>query len=153
MSEYLKRFKRVLQIRKTERELVEVELSAKRVAEEKLKQRVMQIHEEREGALLDFCSEKDRLFSPQELWFQRQNLDIIEQDLQKNSELLEFHREDIARTEIKLREKHKDYRLMEQYVDTIRENEDKSRLVEEQNRLDDITSVRYIRTARGGSIL
>ena len=48
-------------------------------------------------------------------------------------------------------ERHRDFRLMEQYVDKVKERIHQQKLVVEQNGLDDITTMRYLRRIRGGT--
>ena len=91
------------------------------------------------------------MFSPQELWFERQNLDVIEKHLDENNYQLKKCRVEIEKTKEVLLERHRDFRLMEQYVDKVKERIHQQKLVVEQNGLDDITTMRYLRRIRGGT--
>lgn len=151
MADDLVRFQRVLHVREVERELTQIELTEKMGVEERIEKRITEIREEKEGALCAFCSGKDRLFSPQELWFERQNLDVIEKHLDENNYQLKKCRVEIEKTKEVLLERHRDFRLMEQYVDKVKERIHQQKLVVEQNGLDDITTMRYLRRIRGGT--
>lgn len=151
MADDLMRFQRVLHVREVERELTQIELTEKLGVEERIVKRITEIREEKEGALTAFCSGKDRLFSPQELWFERQNLDVIEKHLDESHYQLKNCRVEIEKTKEVLLERHRDFRLMEQYVDKVKERIHQQKLVVEQNGLDDITAMRYLRRIRGGT--
>ena len=151
MADDLVRFQRVLHVREVERELTQIELTEKMGVEERIEKRITEIREEKEGALCAFCSGKDRLFSPQELWFERQNLDVIEKHLDESHYQLKKCRVEIENTKEVLLERHRDFRLMEQYVDKVKERIHQQKLVVEQNGLDDITTMRYLRRIRGGT--
>ena len=108
----LKRFKRVLHIREEERELTQWELYSRMREEESIQAKLCEIEAMRDGALADFCSEKG-IVSPQQLWFERQSLDVMEKKLDLNKQELECCRVKIEETKAELLEKHRNVQLME----------------------------------------
>jgi flagellar export protein FliJ len=148
MSGGLKRFKRVLHIREEERELTQLELGVRMREEESILTRMSEIEARRDDAMADFCAEKG-VVSPQQMWFERQNLDVMEKKLNLNKQELECCRVQIEETKTELLEKHRNVQLMERYVDKLKEREDKKVLSAEQNNLDDINTMRFRRGFAG----
>ncbi|MDR1514092.1 MAG: flagellar FliJ family protein [Synergistaceae bacterium] len=148
MSGELKRFKRVLHIREEERELTQWELSVRMREEESILTKMSEIEAKRDDAMADFCAEKG-VVSPQQLWFERQNLDVMEKKLNLNKQELECCRVQIEETKTELIEKHRSVQLMERYVDKLKDREDKKVLNAEQNNLDDINTMRFHRDFTG----
>ena len=148
MASELVRFRRVLHVREVEREVTQSELAVKLLEEETIKERIDSMREKRDSALRDFCADTNRVVSPQELWFERQNLDVMEQSLDVGKQELEHCRAEIEETKTMLLEKHRNVQLMEGYVDKLKVRNDKKILLEEQNNLDDITAMRYLRNMR-----
>jgi flagellar export protein FliJ len=146
----LKRFKRVLHVREEERELTQWELSLRMREEESVKSRLSEIEAMRDGALADFCSEKG-IVSPQQLWFERQSLDVMEKKVDMNKQELECCRVKIEETKADLLEKHRNVQLMERYVGKLKQREDKRALDAEQDNLDDINTMRFQRGFTGGT--
>ncbi len=81
MAGEVKRFKRVLHVREVEREITQGELAEHMREESNILQRLDVIQTERDRALDDFCSGRDAVISPQQMWFERQNIDVIERTL------------------------------------------------------------------------
>lgn len=148
MASELVRFKRVLHVREVEREVTQSELAVRLLEEETIVERINDMREKRDDALRDFCSDTNRVVSPQELWFERQNLDVMEQNLDVGKQELAHCRAEIEETKTVLLEKHRNVQLMEGYVDKLKVRNDKRILHEEQNNLDDITAMRYLRNMR-----
>jgi flagellar export protein FliJ len=145
MADDLKRFRKVLHVREVEREITQGELAVKLNEEETILDRVNAITARRDDALAEFCSAKDGLVSPQQLWFERQNLDVIEKKLDMDKQELELCRADIEETKTVLLERHRNVQLMEKYVDKLKTRESKRAITAEQNNLDDITTMRFPR--------
>ena len=150
MASEVVRFKKVLHVREVERTVTQSELAEKMNQEREIQERVCEMETLHESALDDFCAHADELLSPQQLWFERQNLDAMEKDLDFGKKQLEFCRNEIEEKKVVLVEKHRNVQLMEKYVDKLKERANKKMLDAEQNNLDDITSMRYLRTVRGG---
>ncbi len=150
MAGELVRFRRVLQVRETEREISQSELAVKMREEESILERLDIIQSAKEIAMDEFCSGKPRVISPQELWFERQNLDIMEKKIDAGQQELENCRVEIEEKKNVLMEKHRNVRLMEGYVGRLRQLEDKKIIKAEQANLDDITAMRYMRGINGG---
>jgi flagellar export protein FliJ len=144
MANELKRFRRVLHVREVERDITQGELAVKMKEEETILSELNAVTAKREDALTEFCSEKNGLVSPQQLWFERQNLDVLEKKLDFNKQELAHCREEIEETKTVLLEKHRSVRLMEGFVDKLKAREDKKKITVEQKNLDDITSMRFL---------
>lgn len=151
MAGQVVRFKRVLRVREVERELTQSELAQKLREEETICNTIDTMTAKRDDALSDFCSGSERILSPQQLWFERQNLEVMEKELNVAGQVLELCRSQIEETKVELLEKHRNVQLMERYVGRLKEQEEKKILAEEQKNLDDITSMRYLRNLRGGA--
>lgn len=150
MASEVVRFKRVLHIREVERTVTQSELAEKLNQEREIQDRVTEMESQCDEAFEEFCAHGGEVVSPQQLWFERQNLDAMEQNLDFGKKQLEFCRNEIEETKVVLVEKHRNVQLMERYVDRLKERAAKEMLAAEQNNLDDITSMRYLRTMRGG---
>jgi flagellar export protein FliJ len=147
MADETRRFKRVLHVREVEREITQGELAVKMMEEETILGRLDAMTARRDDALAEFCSEKG-VVSLQQLWFERQNLDVIEKNLDVGKHELELCRVEIEETKTALIEKHRDVQLMERYVDKLKAAERKEAINAEQNNLDDINSMRFPRSAK-----
>ena len=153
MASEVVRFKRVLHVREVERTVTQSELAEKMNQEREILERVNEMETKREEALDEFCARTDEVVSPQQLWFERQNLDAMEKDLDCGKKQLECCQNEIEEKKVVLVEKHRNVQLMERYVDRLKERAAKKELDVEQNNLDDITSMRYLRTVRGGGMI
>jgi flagellar export protein FliJ len=145
MANELNRFRRVLHVREVEREITQGELAVKMREEESILDRLNRIKATHDSALEDFCSGRDCLISPQQLWFERQNLDLIEKRLDEDKHELEDCRARIEETKGVLLENHRNVQIMEHFVDKLKVRDDKKTIGDEQNNLDDINSMRYRR--------
>lgn len=148
MASELVRFKRVLRVREVEREVTQTELAVKMQEEETILDKISSIEARRNDALADFCSGRDAIVSPQQLWFERQNLDVMEKHLSVNRDELAVCRNEIEETKSVLLERHRNVQMMERYVGKLKERNDKRIIDAEQHNLDDITSMRYLRNMR-----
>lgn len=146
----VKRFQKVLHVREVERSITQGELAERMREESTILERLNQMNESRERALTDFCSSRDDLLSPQQLWFERQSIDIMDRSIDTGRQELETCRRQIEETKDELVEKHRNVQLMERHVDKLRSRDRKLMLAAEQNILDDITSMRYLMARRGG---
>jgi flagellar export protein FliJ len=144
MAGELKRFRRVLHVREVEREITQSELAVKMREEESILYRMNEIESLRDDAMAEFCSEKG-IVSPQQLWFERQSLDVMENKLDINKQELEHCRAEIEETKTTLLERHRNVQLMEHFVDKLKVREDKMAIDSEQNNLDDINTMRFKR--------
>ena len=151
MAGEVKRFKRVLHVREIERQVTQGELAEHMREESGILQRLDAIQTERDQALDDFCSGRDTVISPQQMWFERQNIDVIERTLDSGRQELASCREQIEETKVVLVEKHRNVQLMEKHVDKLVDRDNKQVLAAEQKNLDDITSMRFLRHRREGA--
>lgn len=151
MAGEVKRFRRVLHIREVERQITQSELAERMREESGILQRLDAIQTERDRALDDFCAGRDAVISPQQMWFERQSIDVIEHTLDSGRQELASCRQQIEETKVVLVEKHRNVQLMEKHVEKLVDRDNRQRLVAEQNNLDDITSMRFLRNRREGA--
>ncbi len=148
MASDVVRFKRVLRVREVERDISQSELAAKMAEEERILRGVNEIQEKKESALAEFCSGQERVVSPQQLWFERQSLDVMEKKLDSEKTKLQSCRVEIEEQKNDLLEKHRNVQLMGKHVDKLKARDFKKAIDTEQNNLDDITAMRYLRNMR-----
>ncbi|MDR3332643.1 MAG: hypothetical protein LBT08_08435 [Synergistaceae bacterium] len=151
MANKVSRFTRVLHVREVERDITQGELAIKMKEEESIVERISAIEERRENALTDFCAGRDAVVSPQQLWFERQNLEIMEKNLLNNKQELNVCRTEIEEKKGVLIERHQSVQLMERYVDKLKVARTAETINAEQKNLDDITSMRYLWNGNGAN--
>jgi flagellar export protein FliJ len=144
------RFERVLHVRTVERDITKSELAERKAEEGAIMGRINETENVRDDAVASFCVPSGGAVSPQELWFARQNIDIMERTLADDRQELEVCRDKIEVTEAELLTRHQNVRLMTRYVGRLREKADKASLDAEQKNLDDIASMRFKRDERQG---
>ena len=83
------------------------------------------------------------MVSLQEIWLQRQCIEVIEKHIDKNKENLNDVRRRISDTETRLLERHRDVRVMESYVDHLKDDAYTALLEAEQMELDDLAVTRF----------
>lgn len=142
------RFKRVLHVREVERDISQSELAAKLAEEETILRGLNETEQEKESALADFCSPQERLVSPQQMWFERQNLDLMEEKIDSQKADLQDCRVKIEEKKSDLLEKHRNVQLMGKHVDKLKMKDMKKNLDAEQSNLDDVTAMRYLHGLR-----
>lgn len=144
------RFKRVLHVRTVERDITRSELAERMVEEGAILGRINETENMRDDAVASFCAPSGGTVSPQELWFARRNIDMMERKLADDRNELETCRGKIEETKAELLTRHQNVQLMARYVGRLAEKADKASLDAEQKNLDDIASMRFKRDARGG---
>jgi flagellar export protein FliJ len=149
MGKEVARFKKVLRVRSTERDITQMELAGHLSEEDAIMGRLSEMETKRENALDEFCSRGNRTVSPQQLWFERQNIDRMERLVSDSKQELETCRYKIEETKSELLERHQNVQLMERHVSRLEERAAKETLALEQKNLDDIASMRYCRAKRG----
>ncbi|MDR1966062.1 MAG: flagellar export protein FliJ [Synergistaceae bacterium] len=148
MSKEVARFKRVLHVRAIERDITQTELAGRLREEGAIIGRISDMEAERDNALDDFCADRGKTVSPQELWLERQGIDLMERKLSSDRQELEACRGRIEETRAELVSRHQNVQLMERYVGKLKARSDKEAIDAEQKNLDDITSMRYRRNMR-----
>ena len=149
MNKEVVRFNRVLHVREIERGITQSELVGRLQEEGTIVGRINEMETMRDCALDDFCATKGETVSPMQLWYERQNIDIMELKLSNDRRELEYCRVKIEETRAELVSRHQNVQLMERYVDRLKDKAHKGMIKAEQRNLDDITSMRY----RSGKIL
>jgi flagellar export protein FliJ len=145
------RFKKVLHVRTVERDITRSELAERMVEEGAILGRINEDENMRDDAVASFCAPSGEAVSPQELWFARQSIDMMERKLADDRHELESCRDKIEETKAELLTRHQNVQLMARYVGRLEEKADKASLDAEQKNLDDIASMRFKRDTRGGA--
>ncbi|MBQ8692101.1 MAG: flagellar export protein FliJ [Synergistaceae bacterium] len=149
MRERINRFNRILRLREDSRRNEQAILAAERHEETQVLNLLAGLNNEKQSALKEFSnSGGDKVISCNELWFQRQFIDAIDNDIVKGNNSLNDVRQRIVKTEERLVERHKDVRIMETYIDKLKEANFKEELAVEQNELDDVATMQFSRVMR-----
>lgn len=149
MRERINRFNRILRLREDSRRNEQAILAAERREEMDVLNLLSGLQTEKKSALKDFSdSGADKVISCNELWFQRQFIDAIDNDISKGNASLNDVRQRIVGTEARLVERHRDVRIMETYIDHLKEANFKEELTVEQNELDDVATMQFSRISR-----
>ena len=143
MSKEVVRFNKVLRVREIERGITQTELAGHLQEEGAIVGKISEMETIRDNALDDFCTTRAETISPMQLWFERQNIDIMERNLSDNRQELEVCRVKIEETRAELVTRHQNVQLMERHVDRLKDKAHKAMINAEQKNLDDITTMRY----------
>lgn len=145
MHERVARFNRILKIREDSRKNEQAILAAERSEEREVIAHITQLEGEKKQAISDFSRAGGQAVSATDLWFQRQFIDAINTDITRGQDALSEVRTRIADTEARLVERHKDVRIMETYIDHLKEADIQEQLGIEQNELDDVATMQFSR--------
>ena len=149
MRERINRFNRILRLREDSRRNEQAILASERHEETEVLNLLSSLNNEKQSALKEFSnSGGGKAISCNELWFQRQFIDAIDNDILKGNNSLNDVRQRIVKTEERLVERHKDVRIMETYIDKLKEANFKEELAIEQNELDDVAKMQFSRVMR-----
>ena len=143
MQQRISKFNRILKIREDSRKNEQAILAAERSEEQAVLNHLSQLEGEKAQAIRDFSSTGTQAISANDLWFQRQFIDAIDTDIVKGKNSLADVRTRILGTEARLVERHRDVRIMETYIDHLKEADFLERLSIEQNELDDVATVQF----------
>ncbi len=145
MNERIARFNRILKIREDSRKNEQAILAAERSEEREVIAHISQLEGEKKQAISDFSRAGGKAVSATDLWFQRQFIDAINTDILRGQDSLAEVRTRIAGTEARLVERHRDVRIMETYIDKLKEADFHEQLGIEQNELDDVATMQFSR--------
>ena len=120
-------------------------MAAERSEELEVMNHLTKLESEKNQAIKDFSSVGDKMISANDLWFQRQFIDAIDSDINKGKNALIDVRNRIIGTEARLVERHKDVKIMETYIDHLKELNFQEQLGIEQNELDDVATMQFSR--------
>ncbi|MDR2180155.1 MAG: flagellar FliJ family protein [Synergistaceae bacterium] len=146
MEQRIQRFSRILKLRENDRQAEQVVLAEERREEDTVLHRLDSLKSEKNQAIEDFVGGGERMVSRQEIWFQRQCIEVIEKHIDQGKENLNDVQRRIAGTENRLLERHRDVRVMEGYVDRLKTDACKAFFDVEQLELDDIAVIRHVRS-------
>ncbi|MBQ3403046.1 MAG: flagellar export protein FliJ [Synergistaceae bacterium] len=145
MQQRIAKFNRILKIREDSRKNEQAILAAERSEERAVLDHIATLEGEKAQAMHDFSKAGSQAVSAMDLWFQRQFIDAINTDINKGKDSLSEVRSRIAGTEARLVEKHRDVRIMETYIDHLKEADFQEQLGIEQNELDDVATMQFSR--------
>ena len=145
MNARIATFNRILKIREDLRKDEQAVLASERNEEREVLSNLTRLENERAQAISDFSQTGTQAISASDLWFQRQFIDAINTDIVHSNAALDEVRARIVDTEARLVEKHKDVRIMETYIDHLKEADFHEQLNLEQNELDDVATMQYSR--------
>ena len=148
MQQRIAKFNRILRIREDSRRNEQAILAAERSEEKAVLTHISQLESEKTQAINNFSSAGTQAVSANELWFQRQFISAIDTDISRGKDSLQEVRTRISHTEARLVERHKDVRIMETYIDHLKEQNFQEELGIEQNELDDVATMQFSR--KGG---
>ncbi len=143
MQQRISTFNRILKIREDSRKNEQAILAAERSEEQAVLNHITQLEGEKAQAIHDFSRTGTKSISANDLWFQRQFISAIDTDITKGKTSLADVRTRILGTEARLVERHRDVRIMETYIDHLKEADFLERLGIEQNELDDVATVQF----------
>ncbi|MBQ7592872.1 MAG: flagellar export protein FliJ [Synergistaceae bacterium] len=145
MQQRIAKFNRILKIREDSRRNEQAILAAERSEERAVLSHISQLESEKAQAIQDFSTTGTQSISASDLWFQRQFIDAIDGDIVKGQNSLADVRMRISGTEARLVERHRDVRIMETYIDHLKEADFQEQLGIEQNELDDVATMQFSR--------
>ena len=145
MQQRIAKFNRILKIREDSRRNEQAILAAERSEERAVLDHLTQLEDEKAQAIHDFSTAGAKAVSATDLWFQRQFIDAINTDIVRGKDSLAEVRTRISGTEARLVERHKDVRIMETYIDHLKEAHFQEQLGIEQNELDDVATMQFSR--------
>jgi flagellar export protein FliJ len=143
MNQRVQRFSRLLRLRENDRQTEQIVLAKERQEEDAVLCKLDSLSREKSEALEVFAGEAERMISLQEIWLQRQCVEVIEKHIDKSKENLKDVRRRISDTETRLLERHRDVRVMEGYVDRLKSDAYMTLLNAEQVELDDLAVTRH----------
>jgi flagellar export protein FliJ len=149
MQQRIERFSRLLKLRENDRRTEQIVLAEERNEEETVLRQLDSLGKEKAQAMDVFCRSggEAKTVSRQEIWFQRQTIEVIEKHLDKSREDCDDVRRRIAMTEERLAERHREVRLMEGYVNRLKTDAFKAVIDAEQFELDDVAVTRHTRAS------
>jgi flagellar export protein FliJ len=143
MMQKIRRFRRLLSTKVQEQQIIQVELAERLTAEQNVLAQIDGLKLERQRALDEFVTQVGRVFSPRDLWHQRQHIECIDTDMECKERELAALRRAIEETKARLLEQYREVRLLENYVERLQAADTAVRLSAEQNELDDLACMRF----------
>ena len=142
MIQRIHRFKRLLQTKEREEDLLREELGNRQREKMSLETRMEKLRGEKEEALASFGRRAVEATTVQELWMSRCDLDRIGRNLDENGRSLALAVQGVESAREELLLKHREVRTFETALDGYREIWRTECLKKEQALLDDMTSSR-----------
>ncbi|MDR1741273.1 MAG: flagellar FliJ family protein [Synergistaceae bacterium] len=146
MLERIQRFNRILKLRENDRQAEQVRLAEERREQDAIASKLETLGKEKLEAIDSFRRDgAEKTVSCQDIWLQRQTIDVIDKYIDKGKALFADAQRRIEQTEERLIERHRDVRMMEGYVDHLKTDAAKAFFDAEQDELDDMSMLRYLR--------
>lgn len=143
MIQRIHRFKRLLQTKEREEDLLKEELGNRQREKTTLEGHMEKLRGEKEEALASFGRRAVEATTVQELWMSRCDLDRIGRNLDENGRRLALAVRGVESAREELLLKHREVRTFETALDGYRELWRTECLKKEQALLDDLTSSRF----------
>jgi len=139
------RFSRILKTREKLREEEQLRLRNQKNEEEGLLNKISFLNKEKKTAYSKFSKVSEgAVLSTMEIWLHRQAVDVIDKNINKESNSLNSVRKEIANTETRLLEKHKDVKIMDKHIDNMIKTWNSETLFFEQQEIDDMACIRFV---------
>ena len=143
MNAKINRFERILKTRVKVRDDEQILLSMERREEERLVDLIESLDAKRNRALDSFGEQGEELFTAQDIWFRRKTIDFIDDHISREGDALSGIRRSIEDSEARLLEKHREVKVMENYISFMVETRQEEEKKQEQEELDDIAGIRH----------
>lgn len=143
MIQRIRRFKRLLETKEREQDLLREELGNRQREKTGLETLVEALRGEKEEALIAFSRYAAEVTTVQELWMSRCDLDRIGDSLDENGLRLAHATENVESAREQLLHKHREVKTFETALDGYRQSWQAECLKKEQSLLDDLTSSRF----------
>ena len=143
MKEKVDRFERILKTRVKSREEEQLLLADQRSEEERLMSCLEELHSEKKRAFDSFRMQQGTQLTVRDMWLGRRSIDVAEKRIcEGNSSLCDI-RQAIECTEVRLTEKHREVKIMENYISSIVDEWRAATLKSDQDEMDDIAGIRH----------
>ena len=144
MIHRIDRFSRILKTREKLREEEQLRLRNQKNEEEGLLNKISFLNTEKKTAYNKFSKVSEgAVLSTMEIWLHRQVVDVIDKNINIESNSLNSVRKEIANTETRLMEKHKDVKIMDKHIDNLIKTWNTETLLFEQQEIDDMACIRF----------
>lgn len=150
MIKKINRFERILKTREKVRDDERLALSRGKTEEERLVSLIDTLGAEKRKALTSFGAQEDESFTVEDLWYRRRAVELLQDRISLEGDSLSTVRQDIADSEARLLEKHKDVKIMEKYISIMVEDWQEEDKRQEQSELDDMAGIRHGSLKGGG---
>lgn len=126
------------------REEEQINLKLYKHEEDKILLSIVTLDEEKKDALQTFSSiSEGQTLTCQEIWYNRQVLDVIDRNIHKETIVLSTVRKKITDTETRLIERHREVKIIDKHVENLTAASNKTERLLEQEEIDDVVTIRF----------